>query len=129
MLMQDNAKVTFRKGELAVLDSNGSPRNDMTVPCWRRTNKHEDDAWDQYVRQFPLDDAGEPRIRSSNPHTTDYLEDGTPVIIIKARCTATIGWQHYGKLVQVIVPSSGNTYYVQRKYVAKAVSCENSVRQ
>jgi hypothetical protein len=120
----------IHKGELVVLaetDSGRIGRGHDSVGCWRRTNKQEDDAWHDYVKHSPMDDAGEPRIRSSNPYTTDFLPNGTPAIVIKARCTANIGWDHYGKLVQVIVPSNGNTYYVQRKYVAKAVSDENTI--
>lgn len=126
-MAKDTLKI--HKGELVVLIPNHNRRSDRMVPCWRRTNEQEDNAWDQYVRQFPLDDAGEPRVRSSNPYTTDYLPEGAPAIVVRARCTAIIGWNSYGKLVQVIVPSNGNTYYVQRKYVAKAVSGENPVHQ
>lgn len=125
-MSKDTLKI--HKGELVILVP-GQDRHTFMVPCWRRTNKQEDEAWQQYVQRFPLDDAGEPRVRSPNPHTTDYFQEGTPAIVIKARCTALIGWQSHGKLVQVVVPSNGNTYYVQRKYVAKAVSDENSVHQ
>lgn len=127
-MAKDTLKI--HKGELVILTEPEAGRaHTGSVGCWRRTNKQEDDAWHDYVKHSPLDDAGEPQIRSSNPYSTDFLPNGTPVIVIKARCTANIGWHHYGKLVQVLVPSNGNTYYVQRRYVAKAVSNENPVHQ
>jgi len=124
------AKDTLKihKGELVVLTSDPYVPRD-SVGCWRRTNEKENEEWLEYVRANPLDDAGEPRIRSSNSYTTDYLPVNTPAIVIKARCTANIGWHRYGKLVQIIVPSNGNTYYVQRKYVAKSENNENSIPQ
>ena len=119
----------IHKGELVVLTSVGDDRFRSGVECHRRTNRQEDEAWVEYVRQSPFDDAGEPRIRSSNPYTSDHLPDGTHAIVLKARCTTQMGWYNYGKLVQVMVPTNGNTYYVQRKYVAKAVKDENPVHE
>jgi len=124
-----NDTLKIHKGELVILSPNHSHRSDRTVPCWRPTNEQEDEAWRNEVRSSPLDDAGEPRIRPLHPYATDRLNEGTLAIVIKARCRANIGWQNYGKLVQVLIPSNGNTYYVQRKYVAKAVSNENPVHQ
>ena len=125
-MAKDTLKI--HKGELVVLvRETNRPNSD--IGCWRLPTEKENEAWLNYVRQSPIDDAGEPRIRSSNFYTTDFLPPNTPAIVIKARCTANIGWSRYGSLVQVLVPSNGNTYYVQRKYVAKSESNENSVPQ
>lgn len=126
-MAKDTLKI--HKGELVVLTSEKFDRVRDGVECHRRTNQREDEAWIEYVRQSPFDDAGEPRVRSSNPYTSDFLPSGTQAIVLKARCTANMGWYHYGKLVQVMVPANGNTYYVQRKYVAKAVKDENPVHE
>lgn len=126
-MAKDTLKI--HKGELVILTSEKFDRVRLGVECHRRTNQREDEAWAEYVRKSPIDDAGEPRVRSSNPYTSDFLPNNTQAIVLKARCTANMGWYHYGKLVQVMVPSNGNTYYVQRKYVAKAVIDENSVPQ
>lgn len=126
-MAKDTLKI--HKGELVVLMSLDEGRFRSGVEGHRRTNQQEDDAWLEHVRQSPIDDAGEPRVRPSNAYTTDHLPDGTHAIVLKARCTAQMGWYHYGKLVQVMVPTNGNTYYVQRKYVAKAVSNENPIPQ
>ena len=125
-MAKDTLKI--HKGELVVLVREPNrPHSD--IGCWRRTTEKEDEEWLDYARQSPIDDAGEPRIRSSNTYTTDFLPPSTPAIVIKARCTANIGWHRYGKLVQILVPSNGNTYYVQRRYVAKSEGHENSVPQ
>lgn len=123
------AKDTLRihKGELVVLTSEHSDRVRDGVECHRRTTQKEDEAWTEYVRQSPMDDAGEPRVRSSYPYSSDFLANGTHAIVLKARCTTQMGWYTYSHLVQVMVPSNGNTYYVHRKYVAKAVKNENPV--
>lgn len=118
----------IRKGELVMLAPGPNPRTDGNIPCWRATNKQEDDAWEKFVQLSLLDDAGEPRVRSPHPYVTDYIPAGTPVIVVRSRCTADIGWYHYGKLVQVLIPSNGNTYFVLRSHVAKAEIGENPVR-
>ena len=118
----------IHKGELVVLTSEHTNSARGGVECHRRTTQKEDEDWIEYVRQSPMDDAGEPRVRSSNPYTADHLPDGTHAIVLKARCTAQMGWYTYSHLVQIMVPSNGNTYYVHRKYVTKAVKDENSVR-
>jgi hypothetical protein len=114
------------KGELVVLTSNETNLYRRGVECYRRTNQKEDEAWAEYVRQYPTDDAGEPQVRSSDSFTSDDLPNGTCAIFLKAQCTTKMGWYPYGHMVQVMVPFNGNTYYVSRQHVAKAVKNENS---
>lgn len=131
-MTKDTLKIA--KGELILLSYNNQDNNHKNsykweIAGWRQTTLKEDEAWTKYVNESPLDDAGEPRVRPSISHTTDYLPNDTSAIVIKARCTAYIGWNRVGKLVQIMVPSNGNTYYVLRRHVKKMSDNENSVHE
>lgn len=135
MLMQDNAKITLRKGELVKL--NQAPNKfiwnsylDTSAPCYRDVTSTELDSWEASRLLRPLDDGGEPRIPPQ--YSVDELPVGTFFIVSKARaCPSWASWAFRGspKMAQVVCVSSGITYYVRRAHLTKLENDENSVRQ
>lgn len=127
--MKSKDDVKFRKGELvSLLPYKKDPwRMENFVDGWRSMTSQELADWDEYNRQNPQTDDGEPRIRPRM--TIDHLPEGRLVVIVKARCRANIDWYTISHLSQVVDTTNGNTYYIRRRSLKKLVNDESATGQ